>query len=235
MLLYYITDRRAFPGTPAAQRRALLAKIAEAARAGVAYIQLREKDLSPRDLETLARDAVAAIGAPANDSPAARLLISSRADVALAVGASGVHLPAGDLPAGEVRALVAAAARHRETRPFTVAVSCHTPQEVALAESHGADFAVFGPVFEKGGKRVAGLAALRAACAGARPVARTEGAYARAMPVLALGGVTLANAADCIRAGAAGVAGIRLFQQAAVAEVVARLSDRARARGPRLR
>ncbi len=66
MLLYYITDRRQFPGTAADQRRALLAKIAEAARAGVDYIQLREKDLPVRDLEQLAREAVD-LGAPGRD------------------------------------------------------------------------------------------------------------------------------------------------------------------------
>ena len=60
-LLYYITDRTQFPGDESARRRALLAKIADAARSGVDYIQLREKDLSTRDLEALAREAVVAV------------------------------------------------------------------------------------------------------------------------------------------------------------------------------
>jgi thiamine-phosphate pyrophosphorylase len=203
VLLYYITDRLQFPGSPAEQRRALLATIAAAARAGVDFIQLREKDLSVRELETLAREAAAAI------QPTTKLLINSRADVALAAGAGGVHLPAGDLAASEVRAIVDAV-----PRAFAIGVSCHTVEEVRAAKSHGADFAVFGPVFHKSGKATSGLAALRAACAPRAAVAHTEGAYASGMPVLALGGVTLANAAACLRARAAGLAGIRLFQQA---------------------
>jgi len=229
MLLYYITGRRQFAGTPGDQRRALLAKIAEAARAGVDYIQLREKDLSARELEQLAREAVAAVRAcpTTNDHrPTTRLLINSRTDVALAAGADGVHLPAQDLAASEVRTAWVSASRDstRETRECVIGVSCHTAEEVTAAESHGADLAVFGPVFEKSGVESAGLNALRAACArGARTVPRTEAGYATTMPVFALGGVTLANAKDCVRAGAAGVAGIRLFQEHDVALVVAAL------------
>lgn len=225
MLLYYITDRRQFPGGPAEQRRALLAKIAEAARAGVDHIQLREKDLCARDLEALAREAVALLAGRKTEDRSLKtlLLLNSRTDVALASGAAGVHLPAGDLAASEVRALWAAATRtsHLAPRTCTIGVSCHAANEVASAESHGADLAVFGPVFEKSGSAVDGLAALRAACSrGSRTVARTEAGYATTMPVLALGGVTLANAAECMRAGAAGVAGIRLFQENDVAKVV---------------
>jgi thiamine-phosphate pyrophosphorylase len=225
VLLYYITDRKQFPGTPAEQRRALLAKIAEAAHAGVDYVQLREKDLSIRELEQLAREAVAAVGQPKTDDqrPRTRLLINSRTDVALAAGADGVHLPVGDHPPSEVRAIWAAATRSSklETRNFSIGVSCHSVEEVASADSHGADFAVFGPVFEKSGAPGYGQAALRAACSrGAKTVPHTEAGYATTMPVLALGGVTLGNAAECVRAGAAGIAGIRLFQQNDVATIV---------------
>src|SRR5208282_4168078 len=107
-LLYYITDRSQFRGDEHARRRALLAKVSEAARAGVEYIHLREKDLSARELEMLARDALAAVR---NSVPLrtenrelstgpelrTRLLINSRTDVALAVGADGVHLRADDI------------------------------------------------------------------------------------------------------------------------------------------
>jgi len=231
MLLYYITDRRQFPGTQDEQRRALLGKIADAARAGVDYIQLREKDLSARELERLAREAVALVRETRNLKLETKLLINSRADVALAASADGVHLPSGDLTASEVRALWGSAARtsQLETRDCSIGVSCHSFEEVSSAESHAADFAVFGPVFEKAGdpppgKPGAGLAALRAACArGASVVPKTEAGYATIMPVLALGGVTLANANDCIRAGAAGLAGIRLFQDGDIARVVAEL------------
>ena len=88
-----------------------------------------------------------------------------------------------------------------DTRHFLIAVSCHTADEVRQAEAQGADFAVFGPVFEKVGTSIrVGLDALRAACSGH-------------MPVLAVGGITLANASACREAGAAGIAAIRLFQQ----------------------
>ena len=92
MLLYYITDRRQFPGTPPEQRDRLLAKIAEAARAGVDLIQLRERDLSARELLQLAMEAVAAVRETRNAKRETRLLINSRLDVALACGADGVHL-----------------------------------------------------------------------------------------------------------------------------------------------
>ena len=96
---YYITDRHLFPGDGAEQERRLLEKIAECAAAGVDLIQLREKDLGTRTLEELAHKAMAALGGSRT-----RLLINSRTDIALACGAHGVHLPANDLPASEVRA-----------------------------------------------------------------------------------------------------------------------------------
>ncbi len=229
MLLYYITDRRQWAGDEPARRRLLLARIEEAARAGVDYIQLREKDLPARALERLAHEAAEIIrsvapvrGTPDNsklETRNSKLLLSSRLDVALAVGADGVHLPAGDLSPSDVRAIVAAASRNSrlETRSFLVACSCHSLDELRSARDAGADFAVFGPVFEKVGEHARpglGLDALRAACHGqaAKP--------ARALPVLALGGVTLANARACLEAGAAGIAAIRLFQENDIADAV---------------
>ena len=224
MLLYYITERRQFPGSPAAQRRRLLEKIAEAARAAVDYIQLRERDLCARDLESLARDVIHILGA---HSPAPKLLINSRGDIALACGAHGVHLRSNDISAADARALWADAIAQKQnsgTRAPIVAVSCHTAREVALAESHGADFAVFGPVFEKSGGPGTGLAALHEAChRAAFPSPNTEDRRAPSMPVLALGGITLENARSCIAAGAAGIAAIRLFQENEIAAVVSAL------------
>src|SRR5580704_879241 len=118
MLLYYITDRKSLAGTDAQQRHELLVKIGDAARAGVDYIQLREKDLMARDLERLARDAVRAVR---DCSATAKLLINGRCDVAIATEADGVHLPAGDLAASEVRALWMPA---RDREPV-IAVSAH--------------------------------------------------------------------------------------------------------------
>lgn len=213
MLLYYITDRRQFPGSAAEQRAALLRKIAEAARCGVDYIQLREKDLSARELLEVAKDAQKAMAA-ASSPLATLLLINSRLDVALACGADGVHLRSDDISAAEARAVWMKVASARDsglgTSDCLIACSCHTAEDVSRAQAEGADFAVFAPVFEKGGERGVGLEALRAAC-GVN------------LPVLALGGVTLDNALACLQAGAAGIAGIRLFQDNDVAEVVARL------------
>ena len=157
LLLYYVTDRNQFPGGAREKEILLLEKIAEAAKSGVDFIQLREKDLGGRALETLARKVLAAI--PADSET--KLLINARLDVALASGVQGVHLPAHDLSPSEVRMVWDRASR---TIPL-VAVSVHSLDEVALAEAHGADFAVYGPVFEKGGHaNPEGLEQLRLAC-----------------------------------------------------------------------
>jgi thiamine-phosphate pyrophosphorylase len=208
--LYYITNRRQFPGDPHEQEQRLLAKIAECAAAGVEYVQLREKDLEARELEALARKAMAAIAGSQT-----RLLINSRTDVALACGAHGVHLPADDLAASEVRAIFARAGKSEPV----IGVSTHSAAEVASAEAHGASFAVFGPVFEKSGSaNREGLEQLRQICH------RTEAAQPP-MPVWALGGITLENAQQCVAAGAAGIAAIRLFQQNDVRALVKKLQD----------
>lgn len=206
LLLYYITDRRQFSGNPQKQKRRLLDKISECVAARVDYIQLREKDLSTREMEALAC-AVARLF-PAGS--ASKLLINSRIDVALACGAAGVHLPSRDLPASEARAIFS---RAGNVHPI-VGASVHSTQELSYAEAHGADFAVFGPVFEKEGKAIgAGVKALEEAC----------GKPDRAMPVLALGGITLENARQCIQAGADGIAAIRLFQDQNVHQLAAQL------------
>src|SRR5213595_110766 len=94
-LLYYITDRMQFPGDESSRRKQLLAKIAEAARCGVDFIQLREKDLSTRELELLAREAICVVRE--NSQSNTQLLINSRTDIALAVGLNGVHLRSDDI------------------------------------------------------------------------------------------------------------------------------------------
>jgi thiamine-phosphate pyrophosphorylase len=209
MLLYYITDRKSLAGTDAQQRSRLLVRIGEAAHAGVDYIQLREKDLAACDLERLARAGVQIVR---ENSATAKLLVNGRADVALASGADGVHLPAGELAASEVRALWMQAS----DRAPVIAVSAHTIAEVRAAADQGANFAVLAPIFEKAHTdvRPVGIDALRAACASTLPAE---------FAVLALGGVTLANVEACLAAGAAGVAGIRLFQNGDIVETVRRL------------
>jgi thiamine-phosphate pyrophosphorylase len=207
-LLYYITDRSQFRGGEPDRRRALLGKIGEAARGGVDYIQLREKDLSGRELEILAREAV---GIVRQSFSSTRLLINSRVDVALAAGADGVHLRAGDVTPGEVAGMLRALTPPLQTAGrFIISASCHSDEDVTCAESEAVDFAVFAPVFGKSGARPAapaGLAGLRQACQAK-------------IPILALGGVTIENAASCLDAGAAGVAGIRLFQENKIEDVV---------------
>ncbi len=216
-LLYYITDRSAFPGDESARQRLLLDKVAEAARAGVEFIQLREKDLSTRELEFLACESVALLTQLRTENRELKtvLLINSRVDVAMAAGAGGVHLRSDDISPlavrdawrqfadRSVRATLAPAAP-------VIAVSCHSLAEVEQAAASGATLAVFAPVFEKKdapGAQPAGLARLREACN-------------KKIPVLALGGVTLENAQSCLDAGAAGIAAIRLFQENDVAQVV---------------
>jgi len=206
--LYYITDRTQFPGDAQEQEQRPLEKIAECAAAGVDLVQLREKNLGARALEELAHKAMAALAGSRT-----RLLVNSRTDVALACGAHGVHLPASDLAASDVGAIFA---RAGVSEPM-IGVSTHSAAEVASAEAHGANFAVFAPVFEKGGTASRdGLEELRRICH------RTEAAQPP-MPVLALRGITGDNAQLCLAAGAVGVAAIRLFQQNDVHAVVKKL------------
>jgi thiamine-phosphate pyrophosphorylase len=205
LLLYYITDRTQFAGDESLRRHRLLQKIAECARFGVDYVQLREKDLATRELESLAGEAVGILRDAAASQT--RLLINSRTDVAIACGADGVHLRSDDISCAEVRQVWNHAGR--ADRPL-VGVSCHAAEEARDAVTGGADFAVFAPVFEKNntaGARPAGLEALRQACR-------------EKIPVLALGGIRLENAAACLEAGAAGIAGIRLFQENEISRVV---------------
>jgi thiamine-phosphate pyrophosphorylase len=212
-LLYYITDRTAFPGDEPTRRSRLLEKISEAACAGIDYIQLREKDLILRGFESLALEAAGIIKKLRAENPGLRtaLLINSRSDVALAACADGVHLRSDDVSPQAVRQMwlrrAGTPARQLSPQEPTVAVSCHSPAEVTQAAANAATFAVFAPVFEKEGAHAAGLKMLHEAC---QP----------RIPVLALGGITLENAHSCLEAGADGIAAIRLFQENNIAEVV---------------
>lgn len=229
MLLYYITDRRLFSGDETARQSALLARVAEAARCGIDWIQLREKDLPAGKLERLAREAVRVVR---SESATTKLLVNSRIDIALGAGADGVHLTSNDILPADARGVVMDYLHRSKletgtSKLFLIGVSCHSKSEVRLADSHGADFAVLAPIFEKvqANQRGIGLAALREAAFGAgKPDNRVEaGDRSGSFPVLALGGVTVANAAACRAAGAAGIAGIRLFQQGSLSETVAAL------------
>lgn len=184
------------------------------ASAGVEFVQLREKQLDAEELGRLAgavATVVRKIRAGRDHEPlgGTRLLLNGPAELAARAGLDGVHLTARENEAtpAEIRrrfALLGAP-------PPLVGVSCHTLEQVRRADDGGADLILFGPVFEK---RVAGVVVASGAGLGLLHAACTAAA---ATPVLALGGVTWTNAARCLEAGAAGVAGIRLFDEDQVA------------------
>jgi thiamine-phosphate pyrophosphorylase len=218
-VLYYITDRSAFAADEPTRRKRLMEKIAEAAQSGIDYIQLREKDLSMRELESLSREAVTLLSKLRTENRDLRtaLLINSRTDIALAVGADGAHLRSDDVSPEDVRKIWhvsgGGCGAGTSARAPLIGVSCHSPGEVDNAAKEGATFAVFAPVFEKRESpqtAPTGLKQLAEACRASTPV-------------LALGGVNLENAHACLDAGAAGIAAIRLFQENDVASIVQRL------------
>jgi thiamine-phosphate pyrophosphorylase len=212
LLLCYITDRKQFSGDEATRRLLLLQKIADAARCGVDFIQLREKDLSARELEALAREAVGIVQknvGTLNRKPGTRLLVNSRTDIAIAVGADGVHLRSDDISPSQVRTIWAESGTGTRAR-VTVSISCHSAEDVSRAAADGADFALFGPVFEKQDAPQISPAGLENLCHACK----------ERIPVLALGGVTVENAQSCLDAGAAGIAGIRLFQENEISKIV---------------
>jgi thiamine-phosphate pyrophosphorylase len=159
---------------------------------GVDWIQIREKDLAARDLLELVRNVLA------QPNPrGVKILVNTRIDVALAAGASGAHLPSGSPAPLAWRAM---------TPPgFLLGVSCHSPEEVRTAAEEGADYVVFGPVFPPLSKPA------KSPPAGLEGLSRAVAAAAK-IPVLALGGITRSRISACIEAGAAGVAGISLYQ-----------------------
>jgi len=197
-LLCYVTDRRSL-----GNRSDLVARIALAASAGIQWIQIREKDLPTRELLVLIQEAVAvAARESAPDSPA-RIIVNDRLDVALAARAAGVHM-------AELSAPVAAVNEWRRncvsTNPFMVGASCHSVEGAKAAERDGADYVFFGPVFATPSKAMFGPPQ------GLRQL--EDAAHSVKVPVLAIGGITAENAHECMAAGAAGIAAIRMFQEA---------------------
>ncbi len=173
------------------QREALLENIARQMADGVEWIQIREKDLEARELYAL----VCAVRDLPNPQ-GTKVLVNSRVDVALAAGVAGVHLPSGSPEARRFRGIV--------PEGFLIGASCHSATEVVAAAAGGADYIVYGPVFaplSKGSDLAPrGLEGLGEAVRSVK------------IPVLALGGIASGNIEACMRTGAAGIAGISLFQ-----------------------
>ncbi len=212
-ILCYITDRvglAADSGGAAgaelevARVARLLERIRWAVGAEVDWIQIREKDLGAAQLAELTRGAVAAARANQRRS---RVIVNDRLDVAVAAGAGGVHLGRESVPIREVAAWRAKERNARaELADFLIGASCHSLEDARAAASEGADYLIFGPVFETPSKlkfgAPLGVERLREVC---REVQ---------IPVLGIGGIDSANAAKCFEAGAAGIAAIRIFQDA---------------------
>ncbi len=226
----YVTDRKALANRGKQTSEDLAALVSQAARAGVDWIQIREKELPTRELLALAQSAVAEkpeFGAPERDKSKinicrvsgrfgttnGRILVNDRLDVALAAGAAGVHLGGQSLP---VAAVNAARAGGILPSDFLIGASCHSLEAAGAAERDGADYIFFGPVFATPSKAEFG------APQGIENLA--EVSRNLKIPVLAIGGVNEENAAECFSAGAAGIAAIRLFQEGAdLPALVARL------------
>ena len=174
-------------GTAAANEAGWIAHVARCLERGVEFLQIRERDLSVRRLAEITRE-VLALANPHQT----KILINDRVDVAIACGAHGVHLRDGSVPPEYF------------ARPgFTVTASCHDIS--GLDRTRGADFVLLAPIFTPRSKTDArpplGLAALR------------EAVRISPVPVIALGGVSAETAPACVAAGAAGIAGISIFDE----------------------
>jgi thiamine-phosphate pyrophosphorylase len=212
-ILCYVTDRRSLSPTAAGSDSSLVEKIEAVAAAGLDWVQIREKDLPGRELAALTREAVAR-------RSAARIVVNDRLDVAVSESAGGVHLGEASLPVVDVAKWVnrsesgVVVSDHGAASQFPVAASgdfligasCHSLDGAKAAVRGGADYIFFGPVFATPSKAKFGEPQ------GAEKLAMVCSAVP--VPVIAIGGITLENAGECIAAGAAGIAAIRLFQDA---------------------
>jgi thiamine-phosphate pyrophosphorylase len=193
VIVHLVTDRTRLAGRAGgrpADASALLAQVEAAVAAGIDVVQVRERDLAARELAAIVTAAVSRSGGSRT-----RVLVNDRVDVAIACGAAGVHLRGDSLPAARVRSMAPPG--------FIVGRSVHSVEE-AVAEAPFVDYLIAGTVWATASKPaespllgVDGLAAI------VRSVA---------VPVLGIGGVTIARAAPLARAGAAGAAAIALFQ-----------------------
>jgi thiamine-phosphate pyrophosphorylase len=197
-IICYVTDSKALNARDTGAK--ILSQIRQALLAGADWVQVREKFLTTHELLDLVRKAVEA----AIECGSARIVVNDRIDVALAGGAHGVHLGHTSIPTREAGRWYRSG---NAPDDFLVGVSCHSLEEALQAQQDGARYLFFGPIFETPSKlpfgQPQGLEKLGEVCRGVET------------PVIAIGGVNDKNAIECIRAGAAGIAAIRLFQEAA--------------------
>ena len=188
------------------ERLKLVGRLGAAARAGADTIQIRERHFDDRSLLQFARDVIAAVRPLGT-----RVIINERIDIALAGGADGVHLKSDGPGVLDVRRIVPDA--------FLIGRSVHTKEEArAVANEGGCDYLFFGTVFRSSSKPddhpLAGIAGLRDTC------------VAVSLPVLAIGGISLARVPEVRAAGAKGIAAISLFAEAPdIAGVTASIRD----------
>jgi thiamine-phosphate pyrophosphorylase len=192
-IIYLITNgKTTAKTTPNSHEFSNLLRLVEyAVAAKVSVIQIREKSLTARVLYELTSRAVAI-----TRNSATRLLVNDRFDVALGAGADGVHLTSRSMAADVVRSICGP--------EFLIGVSTHSLSEARIACAECADFVVFGPVFETESKRTygepQGLLRLQEVCSSLS-----------GFPVIGIGGIQIDNVADCLRAGAEGVAAISML------------------------
>ncbi len=185
-IYYYVTDRRQL------RPQNFRARVRSLVNWGVDFIQIREKELTDRDLFLLTSEAVAL-----SRATCCRVLVNGRADVALAAGAHGVHLPSRGLSPEDLKPWL--------PDGFIVGVSVHSESEAIRAWASGADYVLVGPVFATPSKAGQGTPlGLERLCEICRAIP---------IPALGLGGISAATVESVLRAGAAGVAAIRLFQE----------------------
>jgi len=211
-IICYVTDGNMLGGRDRAE--SVLGKIRIAVAAGVDWVQIREKDLNARALLALVREAVRAA---AEIGGGASVIVNDRLDVALTAGAAGVHLGGESISAFDVVSWCRAG---NAPVDFQIGVSCHSLEQAHDTERAGATYVFFGPIFDTPSKRPfgppQGISRLAEVCKTAK------------IPVIAIGGINKDNAGDCLRAGAAGIAAIRMFQAATEPRDLANAIERLR-------
>ena len=188
-LTYLVTDGETTPENFEQNRSEIVSRVRAAGRAGISMVQIREKKITAKQLCELSRECKEAIAGSAT-----RLLVSGRPDIAKAAEADGVHLPEDGLPISEVRQGFAV--------PFLIGASVHSVESAMGARNSGADYVMWGPVFDTPGKTAKGIDELENVCSA------LEG-----FPVIAIGGINASNHNLALKAGAAGYAAIRYLNE----------------------